>query len=147
MVGSSLLQRWPTTLQLTVMASSVVTHNDGRQRYNSRWWPTALQLTAMASNVVTHGTVVTMAGNTLQLTALLRWWPATRCRGDGRHQTTTCDAAMMAGSTLEPWPTLRCNVFILFLVFFLLDSFKRKKEREKERSFETCSLASQLCWL
>jgi hypothetical protein len=34
----------------------------------------------------------------------------------------------MANNALQPWPTLRCNVFILFCFFFKTTS--RAKERE-----------------
>jgi len=85
---------------------------------------------------VTRNAVAAMAGNAPQLAALLRRWPATRYNlrhcYDGRQRATTCSVAMMAGSTLQPWPTLRWSILVFFF-FFLLDNFKREKEREKKK--------------
>jgi hypothetical protein len=56
----------------------------------------------------------------------------------------------MTGSTLQPWPTLRYNVFglFLFLFLFLFNNFKREKEKDRNRkggrAFETCSKISTL---
>jgi len=47
-------------------------------------------------------------------------------------------------------PSQRCVamfLFYLFIYLFLLENYKREKEWEKERSFETCSLVSWLHWL
>jgi hypothetical protein len=63
--------------------------------------------------------------NGWQLAALLRWLAAR-------------DATAMAGNGLE---------LEVFLFFFLFDNFKREKEWEKERSFDTCSLVSWFRWL
>ncbi len=106
-----------------------------------------LQLAAaiMASNAATRG-----AGPaTLQLAALgrqrynsRRWAGNVVTRGAG---LSTLQLAAMADSALQPWPTLRYNIFVFFV---LLNNFKSERERDRKRkggrAFETCSKISTL---
>jgi hypothetical protein len=57
-------------------------------------------------------------GNGQQRCNLRRWAGSTATRGAGPG---ALQLAAMADSALQPWPTLRCNVFVFF---FLLDNFK-----------------------
>jgi hypothetical protein len=66
---------------------------------------------------------------------------ASQCFYDGRQRAGPRNDVVMANSVLQPWPMLCCKVLVFF---FLPDDFKRKKEWEKERSFNTCSLVSRL---
>jgi len=60
--------------------------------------------------------LVVVARPTASCSLLLRQWP------------TALQLAVMADSALQPWPTLRCNVFV-FLFFFTQQLQERKRER------------------
>ncbi len=131
--------------------------NGGRWRYTA-----ALRNVAtMAENAVVCNVVAALAGNALDLAALLRWpatrrcydnaldlatllrWSATRWTSqrccDGRQRARPHSGAAMSSSALQ----LQRFCFF-FLFFFTPDNLKREKEWEKERSFDTCSLVSRL---
>jgi hypothetical protein len=84
--------------------------------------------------------------NALDLATLLRWpatrWTSQRCC-DGRQRTGHRSGAAMFGSALQLRPT-PASVFVFFYFLFTPDNFKREKEWEKERSFDTCFLVSRL---
>jgi hypothetical protein len=76
--------------------------------------------------------------------AMLRRW---RCCGAGQQHAVARNVAVtLASDTLQLTALLRPRG-ATFLFFFLLDNFKKEKEWEKERNFETCFLVSRLRWL
>jgi len=112
----------------------------------------------MAGSVAARNVVAALAGNALQLAAffqrccsnaldvatLLQWpiarWTSQRVAAMS-YNALGLGALLRCPTALQLRPTLRCSVF----VFFLPNNLKRKKEWEKERSFDTCSLVSRLC--
>ncbi len=74
---------------------------------------------------------------------------ATRCYGNGQQRCNsrhwagsaatrgaglaTLQLAAMADRAVQPWPTLRCNVFVLFFIFIFYSTTSRAKERERQK--------------
>jgi hypothetical protein len=127
---TKLLRRWPT-----MRCNSRRCYGAGRQHVAARTllrrWPTTRCSSRRyydtgRHRAAIHGVIAALAGNaiTRDVAIALTGNAATRGISNG----------------LEPWPMLRCSVF----VFFLFDNFKKEKEWEKERSFDTCSLVSRL---
>jgi hypothetical protein len=88
----------------------------------------------MAGSTIAHDVATTMVE--------LRRWP-----GMLQLATALLQFVAMVDNDATALAMLRQRAaMFLFFCFFLLDNFKRKKEWEKERSFETCSLMSRLRW-
>jgi hypothetical protein len=63
--------------------------------------------------------------------------PATGCSSLLWQWPTALQLAAMADNALQPWPMLRCSVFVLFFIFFTRQLQERKRERQKEKGRES----------
>jgi hypothetical protein len=142
LVGRAKVQRWQRCrLQRCCCCCAAViaarAHNDGA-------------VVALTAALLRPYSVAAMAGSLRRccgLAALLQW-PVARSAATASQRC--CDAQKRAGArnannAVEPWPTLRCSVFIF--IFFYSTVSKREREQDREKRDRASKLVSRLCWL